>query len=217
MENITAKIKLILGSSLKPEEITKLKADILKLETNLTPVAPAAPAAPAATPTVTLAEIKTKDGKVMTYEGELKEGTMVSVMDEATGLPVPAVTGDYELEDGTLVVITDGVITSIKKVEVPVTPPAPSVEEMTTQLSAHKKEIEKDYETKLASQSKNFDTKIDELSKIILSQAQILDKFINTPIETVNMASNKPAAELSLEEYNKLDNYEKVKYNRRNK
>ena len=194
MENITAKIKLILGSSLKPEELTKLKADILKLEANLTP----APVVPTPAP-VTLGESKTKDGKILSYEGELKETTMVNVMDEATGLPIPAPTGDHELEDGTIVTITDGVVTAIKKAE--------------TQLSAHKKEIETAYEAKLSAQNKEVNNKIDELSKIVLSQMKMVDTFINTPIETVNLAENKPKTELSKEEYEKLNNWQKVQYN----
>jgi hypothetical protein len=212
MENITAKIKLILGSSLKPEELTKLKADILKLEANLTP----APVVPTPAP-VTLGESKTKDGKILSYDGELKETTMVNVMDEATGLPIPAPTGDYELEDGTIVTITDGVVTAIKKVEAPAAPAPPSIEEMQTQLSAHKKEIETAYEAKLSAQNKELNNKIDELSKIVLSQMKMVDTFINTPIETVNLADNKPKTELSEAEYNALTNFQKVQYNRRNK
>ena len=214
MENILSKFKLALGASLKPAEIAQLKADILKLEAVVNPEAPAAPAAPAP---VALSESKTKDGKILSYEGELKETTMVNVMDEATGLPIPAPSGDYELEDGTVVTILDGIVTGIKKVEAPAAPAPPSVEEMKTQLSAHKKEIESDYETKLSTQKKEFNNKIDELSKIVLSHAKMIDTFINTPVETVNLADNKPKAELSEEEYNNLSNYEKVKYNRRNK
>lgn len=211
MENITAKIKLILGSSLKPEELTKLKADILKLEANLTPPAPDAPLP------VTLSESKTKDGKILSYEGELKETTVISVMDEATGLPIPAPSGEHELEDGTMITVLDGVITAIKKVEAPAAPAVPTVEEMQTQLSAHKKEIETGYEAKLSSQKVEFNNKLDELSKIVLSQAKMIDTFINTPIETVNLAAKKPNDELTEDEYNNLSNFEKVKYNRRNK
>lgn len=211
MENILTKIKLALGASLSPEEVTKLKSDILKMEANLAPATPAVP-----TP-VALSEAKTKDGKILSFEGELKENTMVSIMDEATGLPVPAPTGDHELEDGTIVTILDGIVTGIKKAEATEAPAAPSVEEMATQLSAHKKELESEFETKLSAIKKENNNKIDELSKIVLSHAKMIDKFINTPIETVNLADSKPKAELSEEEYNALDNFQKIKYNRRNK
>lgn len=217
MENLTAKIKLILGSSLKPEELTKLKADILKLEANLAPnPTPAPTPAPAPAP-LALSEAKTKDGKIVSYEGELKEGAMVNIMDDATGLPIPAPTGDHELEDGTIVTIADGIVTTVKKVEAPTAPAPPSMEEMQTQLSAQKKEIETAYEAKLSAQNKELNNKLDELSKIVLSQIKMVDTLINTPIETVNLAENKPKTELSEAEYNALTNFQKVQYNRRNK
>lgn len=212
MEKIKTKIKLAIGAALKHEEIAQLKADIIKMEANLAPnPAPIPAQAPAP---VTLSEVKTKDGKIISYEGELVEGTMVNVMDEATGLPIPAPNGSHELEDGTIITTEEGIVKSVKKVEAPAAVPAPSIEEMKTQLSAHKKEIESDYETKLSTQKKEFNDKLDELSKIVLSQAKIIDTFINTPIETVQMESQNPKGELSKEEYEKLSNFEKVKYNR---
>ena len=191
MENIITKLKLAFNASLKPKEIAQLKADIIKLEANLVD-APIVPAAPVA--------VKTKDGKVLSFEGELKESTAVMIIDE-TGATTPAVTGDYELEDGTIVSITDGLVTAVKKLEAP--KPA---EEMAAQLSAHKKEIESDYSIKLSDQKKLFDAKLDELSKIVLSQHKMLDAFINMPFEEIK------EGEVKMKSIDEMTEYEFYKY-----
>lgn len=57
-------------------------------------------------------EIKRKDGVVIYYDGELKVGTPLFIDKELTE---SAPEGEHELEDGTIVVITNGLISEIKE------------------------------------------------------------------------------------------------------
>jgi hypothetical protein len=58
------------------------------------------------------ASAKLADGTEITYEGELAEGTIVMVVD-AEGNEVKAPDGEHTLEDGRVIVVADGVVTSV--------------------------------------------------------------------------------------------------------
>lgn len=54
---------------------------------------------------VTLSEVNTEDGKVLKFEGELAEKTVVTLVTAEGETPAPA--ADYKLEDGTVVTVDD--------------------------------------------------------------------------------------------------------------
>ena len=64
---------------------------------------------------VELAEVTTADGVVLKYEN-LEAGTAIAVVD-AEGVESPA-SGDYTLEDGTVIVTEEGAVVEVKEVEV---------------------------------------------------------------------------------------------------
>lgn len=206
LKDIFKKIQLSINSALTPEEKKALKANIVQLNEQV-----AAPAAPA----VQLTEMKTKDGKVLTIDGELKEGATVMLVDPTNG-PSQAPDGDHELEDGTIITVAGGLVTMVK----PVSAPEPAaemaqvVQQMEAKFSAQTKEIEKSYSVKLAEQKKDFEDKLKDLSNKVLLTSQLLDKIIETPIDTIEFSAAKSSKALTEEEYNKLSNADKVKYNR---
>lgn len=70
----------------------------------------------------TFKDAKTKDGSIIRIEGDIKEGSIASLIAE-DGSVTPAPVGDLELEDGTVLTIGDaGAITAI------VTPKTPEAE-----------------------------------------------------------------------------------------
>jgi hypothetical protein len=199
--SVNKTIATFLSKVLSKEQMEELKSIALKLEGEIAvPVAPA----PIATPTL-LKEMKTKDGKTLSVEGELKEGAALMIVSE-TG-PAPAPDADYELEDGTIVSVAGGLVTVIKPAALtpaPVAPvPAEMIQQMTTQLSAHKKDIEASYEVKFQKQA----DEVKELKKILLSQNKMIDTIVNTPIDNISLE----APEKNIEELKGLEKYRAIK------
>jgi hypothetical protein len=156
---------------------------------------------------VKAAEVKTKDGKALSYEGDTLEGAMISEVTEG-GL-VPLVTGDYELEDGTLVSVLDGKVTSVKKIEVEVEPADMSAvqKEFATQMSAQKIALE----NQVNAQAKE----IADLKGIVVTMSTMIKEISEAPIggeiskEVVNEDWMKKP-------YEQMSNFEKLKFNRQN-
>lgn len=70
---------------------------------------------------VKMTDVKTKDGIILSFEGELVSGIEIFVVDE-TGKN-PATDGEYILEDGKTIVVAEGKISEIKPVEEPIETP----------------------------------------------------------------------------------------------
>ena len=132
-----------------------------------------------------LAEVKT-DKETLVIEGEIEVGKPAFV--EAEEGPVPAADGEYVTEDGTVLVIAEGVIAEIKPVEAPEeekpieemeeeTPeapenePDPRIAELEAEIEALKKEIEEK------------DAKIAELEGTVAEQEEKLKMSVETPIK----------------------------------
>ena len=142
-----------------------------------------------------LGEIKT-DKTTLIIEGELEIGKPVAV--EVEGELIPAENGDYTMEDGTIIVITDGVIAEIKPVEEPVT------EEMEEETPVEEKPDEKD--AKIA----ELETKITELETVIAEKdAKIaeLETKIAEQEEKLKMSVEKPLTKKNKNTENKALKY----------
>jgi len=76
-----------------------------------------------------LIDIKTKDGIILSYEGELGVGIEIFVVDESGRNPAPD--GEYILEDGTKLMVAGGKIEEMEAPEAPIEAPEemPVVEE----------------------------------------------------------------------------------------
>ena len=170
MTELKTGIKILLGKELSPEDLNALKQIIVRQET------------------VALAESKTADGKVLSYEGELVQGTAVNLVTEAGSEPAPD--GEYMLEDGaTKVVIAAGVVTSVEKAqEMPATPAMPElVQQMETKFASQVKSIEDSYSAKFAAQK----SELEKLQGEIKLMATTFAKLIETPIEVVELSKTK--------------------------
>lgn len=72
---------------------------------------------------VQMTDVKTKDGIILSFEGELVSGIEIFIVDE-TGKN-PASDGEYILEDGQTIVVEDGKVTEVKMPEEPIEDPEP--------------------------------------------------------------------------------------------
>ena len=111
------------------------------------------PAMPTDAP-VAMAEVKTKDGLSLTFDGELAIGVDIFVVDDA-GVKSPAADGEYVLEDGSKLMVKDG---KVENVEAVVAAEALSIEElssMVTKLQEENVQIREILELLAESFSKN--------------------------------------------------------------
>jgi hypothetical protein len=106
-----------LNKEIKAVLMAKLKGVLLKFAENV--VAPVAPIESIVAPVVEIPVKleantgKLKDGTIVSYEGELEVGVVLNVVAEDGTMSV-APEGSHELEDGTVVTITNGVVSEIK-------------------------------------------------------------------------------------------------------
>jgi len=153
---------------------------------------------------VKAAEVKTKDGKALSYEGDTLENAMISEVTE-TGL-VALVTGDYELEDGTMISVLDGKVTMVKKAEVAAPADMAALEsKVATQMNAHKVALEK----QVSDQAKE----IADLKGIVVKMNAMLTEISEAPIggEISKEVKNEDWMKLP---YEKMSNAQKAKFNR---
>lgn len=130
-----------------------------------------------------LAEIAT-DKETLIIKGEIEVGEPVFVETEEG--PVPAEDGEYVLEDETIIVIAEGIITEVRPVEAPAEENPEELEEekpveetpeedpKVAELEARIKELEAEIETK--------DARIAELEGLVAEQEEKLKMSVEEPI-----------------------------------
>lgn len=72
-------------------------------------------------PAVQMTDVKTKDGIILSFEGELVAGIEIFIVDE-TGKN-PASDGEYILEDGQTIIVAEGKVAEVKMPEDPIEEP----------------------------------------------------------------------------------------------
>lgn len=70
---------------------------------------------------VQMTDVKTKDGMILSFEGELAPGVEIFQVDENG--KTPALTGEYMIEDGQTIVVEDGKVAEVKMPEDPIETP----------------------------------------------------------------------------------------------
>jgi hypothetical protein len=129
-------------------------------------------------------EAKTKDGKMVASETEFVEGAPLMVVSEE-GV-VAAEDGDYTLEDGTVISVVGGLITSVKKVEEKPAEQTAVNPEMQAQMDSQRNEIN------------DLKARLESVNKQNVDLAAALKKILETPIEVkqskqeVNLDSLSP-------------------------
>lgn len=144
-------------------------------------------------PAATFKEVKTKDGKILSIEGEMASGSKVNLVDEG-GTATPAPDASYELEDGSILTVTGGIVTDIKA-PLPAAPaPDPT---MMAKMEASENRI------------KELETKLSESEKSRTELVAVFKKILETPVEA-KMAKDKK--EFDQAAYDKMSELEKRRY-----
>ena len=194
-------------------EVNTIKANLekkglwekIKQVFNETQAAPIAPIVPTETP-VTLAQVKTKDGAMISYEGEKLDVGVAVKMVGADGISSDITDGEYELEDGSKVTVKGGLVESIvPAVVVEVEPLA--TPEMMTKLT--------EVQTQLEAQTKKYDAlslKFEAMEKTLSTNTS----HVKTSLEAINAICETPAAEpiTATKKFEEMTKAEQVKFNR---
>jgi hypothetical protein len=145
-----------------------------------------------------MSEAKLMDGTIVQWEGDLSEGTAISVVAE-DGNVIPAPDSVHELEDGTKITTVGGLVTAIESKEVE------EEEEMKEEMAS---EFEKMFATHLeafnsllekfsAIESKvnEYELKFSEISNNINDITKNNTEKFNAIVEIVDAISEQPAGE----------------------
>lgn len=186
-----------LGEVFTKEEIVELKAALKDSEPGKVNLAD------------TPMEFKTKDGSSVFVVGIGADGKIakdLKVFTDAAGT-VAVADGDIVLEDGTTVTVKGGSITDMKAPE----PAKDPVQEMNTQMSAHKANMERSFKVELANQRKEFQTELEKVKKANAVLLKTIDKILETEIK---IEAKKPDVTKKLKDPSKMTNAELMKHNR---
>lgn len=127
-----------------------------------------------AKPELKFSEIKLKDGSVLVADGEVPEvGTPINVVTDSGTLPAPD--GEHVAEDGTVIMVKDGKIESIKPAEAPAEP-------MESEADVKMKALITEAESKFEARLKALEEKAglafkenNELKEKLSKQKEVLD------------------------------------------
>jgi len=183
MKSILDKLKVAFANALSDVDKAKIKEYKTKLDAAVTVPA-----------TLVENKVKTKEGVEMVVEGDLVNGSKVSMINPADGSKIDAADGEYELEDGTVLTVTGGLIVNIAKKEETPAATNPDASQMAAKMESHSKEIS----TKLSDIEKNFNTKLEakdkeikDLKEQVKFTLEAIEKFINVPIITEDVEPAK--------------------------
>lgn len=209
LDKASLAVKVLFGN-FTPEQIAELKSELGKLDAAPTPAAatpkPYSITVPGGVPIFT----DISDDGIEGIDPNDK------VFTDST-LTTPYPDGTYTLEDGTIVIVAGGVVTTVTPVA---TVPNPAdvpmsviVKQMETKFSAYKSEVE----TKHSIQNKALKAEIETLKGSVKFALTTIDQMLKATVNTVDFTKAREVVrfdkKLSLEEYNKLSNVEKEKHN----
>lgn len=194
-------------------EVNTIKANLekkglwekIKQVFNETQADPIASIVPTETP-IALAQVKTKDGAMISYEGEKLDVGVAVKMVGADGISSDITDGEYELEDGSKVTVKGGLVESIvPAVVVEVEPLA--TPEMMTKLT--------EVQTQLEAQTKKYDAlslKFEAMEKTLATNTS----HVKTSLEAINAICETPAAApiTATKKFEEMTKAEQVKFNR---
>lgn len=136
-------------------------------------------------------EIKT-DKETLIVEGEIEVGKPVLV--ETEDGPIPAENGEYKLEDESVLIVADGVITEIKKVEEE-TEETEETEEMEEDPTPDPRIAELETENEaLKTENEELKNRIAELEATIAEQEEKLKMSVETPLTKNNFFNRENKA-----------------------
>ena len=137
---------------------------------------------------VQMTDVKTKDGIILSFEGELVSGIEIFVVDE-TGKN-PCTDGEYILEDGQTIVVAEGKISEIKPTEEP-------IEDSETEEVIPVAEMPMAEEEPVVEKPKEEDDRIKKLEDEILQIKSILSELATEMGKTELKSEIKTELQLS--------------------
>lgn len=120
---------------------------------------------------VQMTDVKTKDGIILSFEGELVSGIEIFIVDE-TGKN-PASNGEYILEDGQTIIVAEGKVAEVKMPEEPIEEPE------TEDVLPVAEMVEEPIEEKPIEEKPIEDDRIKKLEDEILQIKNILSELVN--------------------------------------
>jgi hypothetical protein len=191
MSELKNEIVNILEGAKDPSLLTKLKGAILKFTENVVAPVVAAPVAPVVEPIKLAANTaKLKDGTNVSYEGELASGIVLNVVAEDGTMSV-APDGTHELEDGTMVVVANGLVESVTPkaaelvVEAMAAPVAQAFSAMELKFAAEKKENE------------TLKAELSEVKEVLKNTLLAFQTIIEAPVQSSSVTKVKEWSEMS--------------------
>lgn len=188
----------------------------LHVKFNAETPATATPAVPAPAPVKMDKQMKTQDGtKTISIAGDMP-AIGVAVMDITTGTPIALADGTYTLEDGSVIVVASGMISTYT----PGTPTEPPMDmtKMSIQFAAQKTEFAALVDVKfkvLNDKNTELEKRINDMTALNKVLIEFANAFTESPVPDKPVVSEvKFSKELSEEEYKKLNNADKVRYNK---
>lgn len=191
----------ILKDAFLPKELEDLQKE---LKLSVTPVEVV---------TAKAKEYKAKDGVSVFVDGLNEGGEIVTNASKAWADAEGKTAmndGDYIIEsDNLIITVAGGVVTAVKPAQ-EIKPSEDPMEQMQTQMSAHKTEIEK-YKTALSDQKKAFDEEIKKLRESNRVILQTLERIATTPLRSKSVIKiEKAESEMTNFEIAKFKRGEKI-------
>ena len=184
-EEVKKKVTEFFNKFLTPEAKAKFKEEFGDIPAlTVTPTTPATPAA--------MTTAKLKDGTVIKYDTPtLIEGTTTITVVGQDGTELPAPSGDWELEDGTMVTIAEG--GKLVKVVAPAAAPAEPVVQSATPDAATKlvEALKTLMEGRFAEQAKLIESLTEE-NKTLKAEFSKQTEVINTVSAFFNAIGETP-------------------------
>ena len=160
---------------------------------------------------VKLAQMKLKDGVTVLEADAFEMDNAVFIVNGEERIPVPV--GEYELEDGMILVVTvEGVIAEIKEPvaeeEAPEAEVAPVVAGINSQLEAINKEIS-DMKARFSAQT----LELNETKKGLGIALSSVEKLTSQPV-AISLEKQKPSSKKVVKPYAEMSNHEQLLFNK---
>lgn len=185
MSNIIAKLTAYLSKN-NPELGEEIKKHVQLNEQ---------PAAAQPAP-VALKEVKTKEGKVISFDGETL-AVSSPVFEVIEGNKTPLADGPYTLEDGSMIMVTGGLVTEMKPAA------APDPNQMQSPATLSKEDVEKLFDSKMNALMEGLIKRLTAVEDGVKMSSEFIAEVKKTVVEDA-----KPSPGKTWEQMSALERYE---------
>jgi hypothetical protein len=136
---------------------------------------------------VKMAEATLTDGTIVKWEGELKEEVVITLEDGSA-----APNGEHTFEDGTVIMVEDGVVKAVAK---PMTEQEMAIQkltEMVTKLETENAELKSNFESSINKVEEKFSAQIKESNKLTEDVLELVKTLVAEPTQHQFNTQAKP-------------------------